>query len=306
MTKFKSLFNLLNSSPTEQDCIDYFKERRWNNKVVSPFDPTSQVYECANNRYRCKNTNKYFNVKTKTVFENSKIPLLKWFWALYFLSSNKKGISSCQLAEHVSISVTQKTAWFMLHRLRRAFKCSLFNTMLGNNVEADETYLGGSNSNRHWNKKVPNSQGRSWKDKIPVLVIIERGGNVIAQVVPNVRQDILEPIIRTNVKKGSNVYTDEWFAYNGLKKWFNHQIVNHRIKQYVNGEASTNSAENFNSCLKRGIDGTYHHVSRKHTQKYVNEVVLRYNTRKYNQSERFDLVLLSSVGKRLTYQELIS
>jgi transposase-like protein len=306
MTKFKSLFDLLNSSPTEQDCIDYFKERRWNNKVVSPFDPTSQVYECANNRYRCKNTNKYFNVKTKTVFENSKIPLLKWFWALYFLSSNKKGISSCQLAEHVSISVTQKTAWFMLHRLRRAFKCSLFNTMLGNNVEADETYLGGSNSNRHWNKKVPNSQGRSWKDKTPILVIIERGGNVIAQVVPNVRQNTLEPIIRTNVKEGSNVYTDEWFAYNGLKKWFNHQIVNHRIKQYVNGDASTNSAENFNSCLKRGIDGTYHHVSRKHTQKYVNEVVLRYNTRKYNQSERFDLVLLSSVGKRLTYQQLIN
>lgn len=306
MTKFKSLFDLLNSSPTEQDCIDYFKERRWNGNIVSPFDPTSQVYECANNRYKCKNTNKYFNVKTKTVFENSKIPLLKWFWALYFLSSNKKGISSCQLAEHVSISVTQKTAWFMLHRLRRAFKCSLFNTMLGNNVEADETYLGGSNSNRHWNKKVPNSQGRSWKDKIPVLVIIERGGNVIAQVVPNVRQDTLEPIIRTNVKEGSNVYTDEWFAYNGLKKWFNHQIVNHRIKQYVNGDASTNSAENFNSCLKRGIDGTYHHVSRKHTQKYINEVVLRYNTRKYNQSERFDLVLLSAVGKRLTYQQLIS
>ena len=306
MTKFTNLSELLNSSPTEQDCIDYFKERRWNGKVISPFDPTSEIYECANNRYKCKNTNKYFNVKTGTVFENSKLPLLKWFWALYFLSSNKKGISSCQLAEHVSISVTQKTAWFMLHRLRRAFKCSLFNTMLGNNVEADETYLGGSNSNRHWNKKVPNSQGRSWKDKVPILVIIERGGNVIAQVVPNVEKRTLEPIVRSNVKEGSNVFTDEWFAYNGLKKWFNHQIVNHRNKQYVNGDASTNSAENFNSCLKRGIDGTYHHVSRKHTQKYVNEVVLRYNTRKYNQSERFDLVLLSSVGKRLTYRELIN
>ena len=173
-------------------------------------------------------------------------------------------------------------------------------------VEVDETYLGGSNSNRHWNKKVPNSQGRSWKDKTPTIVIIKRSGNVIDQVVPNVKQDTLEPIIRANVKEGSNVYTDEWLAYNGLGKWYNHQIVNHRIKQYVNGKASTNSAENFNSHLKRGIYGTYHWVSKKHLPKYLDEFTMRFNTRKYTEQDRFDLLLSSTAGKRLTYRELVS
>ena len=304
--KFKTLFDLLNSNPTEQDCIGYFKKRRWKEKIVSPFDSTSKVYQCANNQYKCKNTNKYFNVRTKTVFENSKIPLLKWFWALYLLSFNKKGISSCQLAGHVSVSVTQKTAWFMLHRLRRAFDCPVFKTMLGNSVELDETFIGGKNKNRHKDKKVPRCQGRSWKDKSPVLVMQERGGNVITQVVPNTKQSTLEPIIKANIKPSSNVYTDEWYRHSNLSKIFNHQLVNHRIKQYVNGEASTNCAENFNSHLKRGIYGTYHWISKKHTPKYVDEFTLRFNTRKYNQQDRFDLVLLSAVGKRLTYRQLIN
>ena len=179
--------------------------------------------------------------------------------------------------------------------------------MLENEVEIDETYLGGSNSNRHKDKKVPNSQGRSWKDKTPVLVMIKRDDNVIAQMVPNVERNTLEPIIRKHVEKGSNVYTDEWLAYNELYKTYKHKIVNHRIKQYVNGEASTNSAENFNSHLKRMIYGTYHHTRRKHTQKYIDEFVLRFNTRKHEEKDRFDLIMLSSmVGKRLTYRQLIS
>jgi len=178
--------------------------------------------------------------------------------------------------------------------------------MLEGFVEVDETYLGGSNSNRHWDKKVPNSQGRSWKDKVPLLVIVERDGNVIVEVVPNVKKKTLEPIIRANVKEGSNVYTDEWLAYNGLGKWFNHEIVIHRKKQYVSGNASTNSAENFNSCLKRGIYGTYHWIKRKNAQRYANEFAFRYNARNYSDEERFNLMLLSTVGKRLTYQELIS
>jgi transposase-like protein len=129
-------------------------------------------------------------------------------------------------------------------------------------VEIDETFIGGKNKNRHKDKKVPHSQGRSWKDKVPVLGILQRDGNLITQVIPNTRQNIIEPIIRNNVKQNSNVYTDEWFAYQDLGKWFNHQIVNHRIKQYVNGKASTNSIEGFWSHLKRGINGIYHQVSK--------------------------------------------
>ena len=136
--------------------------------------------------------------------------------------------------------------------------------------------------------------------------MIERGGNVITQVVPNVERKTLEPIIRKHVEKGSNVFTNEWLAYNKLYKAYKHQIVNHRIKQYVNGNVSTNSAENFNSHLKRGLYGTYHQVSKKHLSKYVNEFTFRFNTRKYKEQERFDLLLLSSVGKSLSYRELIS
>ena len=139
-----------------------------------------------------------------------------------------------------------------------------------------------------------------------MLGILERGGNLIAQVVPNTQQETLKPIIKANIEKKSNIYTDEWYRHRNLHQRFNHQIVNHSIKQYVNGKASTNAIENAWSHLKRNLNGTYHQISRKHSQKYIDEFALRYNTRKYSEQERFDLVLLSSVGKRLTYQELIS
>jgi transposase-like protein len=299
----KSLFEFLNSHPTEQKCIDYLEKILWNNKPISPFDPTSKVYKCANNRYKCKNTNKYFTVRTNTIFRNSKIPLQKWLWSLYLFSSHKKGISSCQLSK--DIGITQKSAWSLLQRSRYTFKNPIFiKEMLKGSVEIDETYVGGKNKNRHWDKKVPKCQGRSWKDKTPVLIMEERGGNAIAQVVSDVKQKTLEPIIRKYVKEGSNVYTDEWHAYNDLSKQYNHETVNHRRKQYVKGKARVALIENFNSHLKRGIQGTYHWVSKKHLSGYVDEFIFRRNTRNYGEGERFDLVLSSTVGKQLTYQQL--
>ena len=301
----KSLFEFLNSHPTEQKCIKYLEKVIWKDKPISPFDPTSKVYKCANNRYKCKNTNKYFTVRTNTIFRNSKIPLQKWLWALYIFSSHKKGISSCQLAR--DIDITQKSAWSLLCRSRYAFKSPIFiKDMLKGSVEIDETYVGGKNKNRHWDKKVPRCQGRSWKDKTPVLIMEARGGNAIAEVVPDVKQKTLEPIIRKYVKEGSNVYTDEWKSYKVLEKRYNHEIVNHRKKQYVKGKASVALVENFNSHLKRGIQGTYHWVSKKHLPSYVNEFIFRRNTRKYREGERFDLVLASLVGKQMTYQQLIN
>ncbi len=283
--------------------LQYFEERRWKGKVISPFDPFSKVYKCANNRYKCKNTGKYFTVKTGTIFRNSNISLQKWFLALYILSNYKRGFSSCQLAKE--IKTTQKTAWFVLHRLRDIFDLPKFKVMLENSVEVDETFIGGKNKNRHWNKKVPNSQGRSWKDKVPVLGIIERDGNLICQVVPNTKQETVNPIIRANVKEGSNIYTDEWYRHGDLYKDFNHEIVNHSIKQYVNGKVSTNTIENRWSHLKRMVR-TYICISRKYSQKYLDEFTLRFNTRKYKSEERFDLVLLASVGKSLSYSQLTS
>ncbi len=298
--KFKKIFEfLLKWFPTEQHCIDYLEEIIWNNNPVSPYDPNSKVYKLPNNQYKCSKTNKRFNIKIGTIFENTKLSLQTWFYAFYVFD-RKKGISSVELAKEIGVS--QRTAWFVLHRLRESSDCSIFKTMLKDFVEIDETYLGGSNPNRHWNKKVPNSQGRSWKDKVSLLVMIKRGGCAIVQVVPNVKKKTLETIIRENVEEGSNVYTDEWLAYNGLGKWYKHEIVNHRFKQYVNGKASTNSAENFNSCLKRGIYGTYHWVKKKNVQRYANEFAFRYNARNYSDKERFDL-MLSSLRWWVFYQQ---
>lgn len=168
----------------------------------------------------------------------------------------------------------------------------------------DETFIGGKNKNRHWNKKVPHSQGRSLSDKIPVWGAKERNGNLVARVVSDTSQNTLEPIIKATIKESSSVYTDEWKAYNGLHETFNHQWVNHGIKQYVNGTATTNSIESVWAILKRVIYGTYHHTSRKHAQKYLDEIVFRHNTRKYNEQDRFNLVLSSIAGKRLTYKQL--
>ena len=300
----QSLFDFLMSNPSEKDCIDYFEKVAWNGQPTSPFDPTSKVYKVSNKRYqyKCKNTGKYFNIRTSTVLKGSRIEIKKWLFALLLFSSQR--ISSYQLAKH--INVAQKSAWYVEHRLRLAFDSPAFKAKLGNVVEIDETYMGGANPNRHWNKKVPHSQGRSWKDKTPTLVMVEKGGNLIARVVPNVEQKTLVPIIRANIREGSDIHTDEWKAYNNLKKWYNHQVVNHRFKQYVNGKVSVNAAENFNSHLKRGIYGTYYQISRQHSQRYVDESAFRHNTRKYSIKERFDLALASTVGKKLTYKELTS
>jgi len=174
--KFKSIPDLFKFFRTEQDCIDYLTWIRWKGKVVSPFDPTSKVYTCKNNRYHCKNTGKYFNAKTRTIFENSKISLKDWFLSSYLLFSDVKGISSRKLAR--SIGVTQKTAWFVSHRWRNASDIPMFKELLKGVVEVDETFVGGENKNRHWDKKAPYSQAT-------VLVMRERKGKVISQVAPN-------------------------------------------------------------------------------------------------------------------------
>ena len=302
---FKSIFDLIKAFPDEQTCINHLEDLRWNGNVISPFDETSIVYKCKGNKYRCKNTGKYFNVKTGTIFDNTKIPLQKWFMALYVFSSHKKGISSHQLAK--DISVTQKTAWFLLHRLRYAFEHPAFREALGlnNEVEVDETFIGGANKNKHTNKKIEGVQGRSTKDKAAVFGLIERGGNIIAKQVNDTKGETLKPIIYNRVVKNATINTDEWIAYNGLNKNYNHLRVNHGAKEYVNAMAHTNNIECFWSHLKRGVDGIYHWVSKKHLQSYINEFTLRYNTRKNETSQRFDLILGNIIKGHLTYKQLI-
>lgn len=298
---FNSLIELVQTFKDEQTCLEYLEELRWGGYVVSPFDESSVVYKCKGNKYKCKNTGKYFNVKTNTLFDSTKIELQKWFMAIWLVTSHKKGISSVQLAK--DIDVTQKTAWFMLQRIRKCFGIENDND-LDNNVEVDETYVGGKNKNRHANKKVENSQGRSTKDKVPVVGMVERQGKLNARTVENVQEETLTAEIIKNVKETANLYTDEWLGYRNISKIYKHSIVNHNAREYVNGEAYTNTIEGFWSLLKRGIYGIYHFTTKKHLQKYIDEFVFRYNTRKHSETERFDLLLLN-MEVRTTYKGLV-
>ncbi|TDO23758.1 IS1595 family transposase [Pedobacter duraquae] len=302
LPEFKSIIDLLQKFPTEQDCINHLEKIRWDGNVVSPFDPESKVYSCAGNKYKCKNSGKYFNVKTQTIFDNTKIPLVKWFLALYVFSSHKKGISSHQLAK--DIDVTQKTAWFILHRLRYAFEHPDFQAEFTDHVEVDETYVGGKEPNKHKHKKTGKTQGRNTTSKKPVVGMRERNGNVYAKVVDNVSMSTIQPMIESMVPHGATVYTDEWLAYNRLSEKYLHHRVNHGAKEFVNQMASTNGIENFWSHLKRMIDSNYHWVSKYHLQSYVNEEMLRFNTRHNSASQRFNYVL-GNIGGRLKYSELI-
>lgn len=301
--EFKSIFDLLKKFPTEQSCIDHLEKLMWNGNPVSPFDASSKVYKCAGNKYKCKTTGKYFNVRTGTIFDNTKVPLQKWFLANYVFSSHKKGISSHQLAK--DISVTQKTAWHLLHRLRYAYDHPNFKAVVGNIVEIDEVGIGGQSYYKHSNKKIKNEDGATISGKTSVIGMKERGGNVKAMVIPDRNMETLLPVVYANVAPGSVIMTDDLQAYQHLKKSFEHHSVNHSAKEFVNGMAHTNGIENFWSHLKRGIDGIYHSISKQHLQAYINEFTLRFNTRKFDTQSRFDFVLSAVAGKKLPYKTLI-
>lgn len=309
---FNSVFELFEAFPDEQSCIDHLEWLRWEGNVVSPFDSSSVVYKCKDNKYRCKNTGKYFNVKTNTLFDSTKVSLRKWFAAIWLVTCHKRGISSIQLGR--DIGVTQKTAWFMLHRIRKAFKLNNDeNDNIDGEVEVDETFVGGKNKNRHKDKKVERCQGRSFKDKVPVFGMIKRGGILIAKVVEDTKATTLLPIIRNYVKKDSVIYTDGW-GYGDIRADYTQMSVDHgagfygtTIVDMDTGEVTkvnTNSIENAWTHLKRMVAGTYYKMSKKHIRSYVEEFVFRFNTRDHSISQRFNL-MLQKMECRLTYKELI-
>ena len=198
MTRPKGILQLIKEFPNEETCRKHLTKMRWNGKVTCPHCENEKVYAFKDGKtYKCAKCKKKFNAKTKTIFENTKIPLSVWFIANYLLNSHKKGICSTQLAK--DLNITQKAAWFVLHRLRDATMTKSYNEPLRNTVEMDETYVGGKNKNRHWNKKIRGSHGRSTKDKTPVVGIMERGGKLRAFVVSDTKRKTLESIVNANV-----------------------------------------------------------------------------------------------------------
>lgn len=300
LSDFNSLFDLVQIFSSEEKCIEYLESVRWKDGVISPFDPTSKVYKCSKG-YWCKNTNKVFNVKTRTIFENTKISLQKWFMAIWLITSHKKGISSIQLSK--DIHVTQKTSWFMLQRIRNCFECENQHN-LSNEVEIDETYIGGRERNKKQSNEKSGTQGRSIKTKVPVIGMIERKGKLVSHIIENAKSVTLTSAIMDKVDKTATIYTDEWKGYYTIDKLYNHLFVKHKENEFVNGKVSTNTIEGFWGLLKRGILGIYHKISKKHLQMYIDEFVFRYNTRKISEIQRFEF-LIFNMTNRITYNDLI-
>lgn len=295
--KLSNLLDVAKRFPTEESCINYLIQIRWDGKPVCTFCGSDEkTYKINGGKLlKCSKCRKQFTVRKGTIFEDSALPLQKWFFAVFLLTAHKKGISSCQLAR--DISITQKSAWFVLHRIRHALKTGSFDKgPLKNVVECDETYVGGHRSGK---------RGRGAEGKTPVFGMKERGGDVVTMPVKRVDGATLKGLIRENIDKDATVMTDEWTAYNNLGKEYDHKVINHRRKEYAIGDIHVNGIENFWSLLKRGILGIYHHVSPEHLKRYCDEFAFRHNTRGIADVDRFG----DTLGKceaRLTYQELIN
>lgn len=295
---------------------EYLESIRWPNGPVCPHcgDGEKRHYPLKSKTrrlYKCAACRKQFTVTVGTIFEGSHIGLNKWLLAFYLLCSSKKGMSAHQL--HRMLGVTYKTAWFMAHRIRYAMEQPSFTTRLKGTVEADETYVGGKprrpNKKQHRPldpmKKDVRLTGRG-TDKTPVLALVERGGQVRSFRLATVTGDELGAAIRRNVSRQAHLRTDSFPSYTLVgREYASHETVNH-LYEYVRGDAHTNTAENFFSILKRGINGVYHHVSEAHLPRYLSEFDFRYNTRSANgfsDSDRTRLALSMVAGKRLKYAD---
>lgn len=302
IAEIDSLFDLMAAFPDEQSCVDHLREIRWRDGEFCPHCGGNRVYHFTDRKtFKCGDCKQRFSIKVGTIFEDTKLPLQKWFMAIWLITNHPKGIASTTLAK--DLKITQKTAWFVLHRLRHAATTKSFNAPLSGTVEADTTYVGGKEKNKHAKDRKGGTQGGAGKDI--VLGIIERDGELRAGHVENGKGSTLKGEIRENVEAGSSVMTDEDRAFEGLDKDYDHAAVNHSAGEYVRGDVHTNGIESVWALLKRQIIGIHHWVSSKHLDRYVQEMSWRFNRRYMRVGARMN-DLFACVEGRLLYRELIS
>jgi transposase-like protein len=289
------------------NCIAYMVAHRWPEGVSCPACGRTDVSWLANQKkWQCKSAHakRQFTAKVGTIFEDSPLGLEKWLPAVWIITSAKNGVSSCEMAR--TLGITQKSAWFMLHRIRLALQAG---TMMkvggdGGEVEADETFIGGKARNMHLSVRARRITGTGTKDKIAVMGILERGGKVKTIIVPNRKKAALHSEIKQHVEAGAALYTDALLSYEGLAGDYAHKVVDHAV-EYVKGSVHTNGLENYWSLLKRGISGTYVSVEPFHLFRYLDEQSFRYNNRLgMNDADRFSVALSQVTGKRLTFAEV--
>ncbi|MDE0267877.1 MAG: IS1595 family transposase [Acidimicrobiaceae bacterium] len=301
MSEIDSDYAFWRRFPDESAAVKHVENVCWPEGVRCPHCYSSSVAAVGNAKpmpWRCRDCRRHFSVRTNTVFAQSRIPVHTWLLAAHKLSSSRKGISSVQLAKE--IGVTQKTAWFMLHRIREAM--TYRGGLLGNTVEVDETYFGGRERNRHASEKT--GLGRGPAGKTAVVGLKEHGGSVKAFTAARTDRSHLSAVIVENVRRGATLYTDGNPGYNGLRGYA-HRAVSHSSGEYARGVVHTNSIESFWSLLKRAYVGTYHYLSPKHLQRYVDEFAARENTGHSGMS-MIRSVVVGAVGRRLTHGQLVS
>ncbi len=300
-----TLMQLADMFPDEAAATWWFENLIWPDGRFCPRCGCTETREASATSglpYYCPGCRRAFSVKIGTGLEASRVPLRKWAFAIYLEMTSLKGVSSMKL--HRDIGVTQKTAWFMLHRIREAWSLEQ-GTMFSGPVEADETYIGGKRKNMPLAKRKKQT-GRGAVGKTAVAGVKDRGSNMVAaRVMEATDSGALQTFVRDHAEPGATLYTDEAAAYKGMPE-YDHEAVNHSVSEYVRDMAHTNGIESFWAMLKRGYHGTYHHISPKHLQRYINEFAGRHNVREADTIDQMESVVSGLVGKRLMYTELIS